>query len=291
MPAAWKIKELQAALAAAEKAAKEAGGKPPSRRGRDAALLAGGAATGGVGGYALARRSKEKPMVSKALSEKQRVAAYGAALVGSTAGGEVGGRYLGRKRYEQGRHPQDGFFQGPAVNRGYFKAKRTKEGSSLKGGMIESTAVRKGLADVGKAFAARDENSSVGTKISWAGPTGPHRRPTLNARSGVMAGKSRGVGRKAGSAKDENSSPAVTWVQPRRPDGKFVSHENDLKIYKPEGGRSKMPRQSTLMRYGKGKDAASKPFVSKSDDQRFLTVTSPTGLDYGAASKRGRRVR
>lgn len=137
---------------------------------------------------------------------KHIAAAYGGAAAGTFAVSEPAGRAVGCKRYEQGKHVNEGFFMGPAVNRGYYKAKRKAEG------------------------------------------------PGMNLNDGQL------VVRKA--AKDENSSPGVTWLQPRRPDGKFASSENDLKIYHPKFASShRMPRQSRLMRYTPGGDDKSKGFA------------------------------
>lgn len=88
-----------------------------------------------------------------------------------------------------------------------------------------------------KSFATRDENSSIGTTITWKMPQGDHRKGTLKAKERGAAGGSQ---RRPFASKDENSSVGTTRVRtPRGPSGKFVSHEADLKVFSPIGRKGK----------------------------------------------------
>lgn len=149
-----------------------------------------------------------------------------------------------------------------------------------------------GLADmafgaVSKAgFANRDQNSSIGATVVRRGVPGTHKTATMQARSGHFAGKTRGVGRKEG--RDQNSSPNVSHVQPRHPNGRFVSHENDLKVVHPQRntGARRTDRTSAVGHWTKGQTKLSKPWVSKVDVplenlMRGLSPKKPTSAFRG----------
>lgn len=132
--------------------------------------------------------------------------------------------------------------------------------AGLYGAKRSAAALRQG--GYAKAFANRDENSSIGTQISWKGPQGPHQKPTLRA---VARGTEQGYGGQPQRAsRDENSSVGVTWLQPRRPDGKFASKEPGFEVFRPRyKTSSRMPRQSTLQHATKEGDSAARAFVGK----------------------------
>ena len=147
---------------------------------------------------------------------------------------------------------------------------------------------------VEKAFASRDQNSSPGATVVRRGPKGPGQRGSLHARSGYAAGRVRGVGHK--ETRDANSSPRVTMLVARTPDGKFVSHENDLKVIRPERRVSRQPKTSALGRYHKGRGSETRGYVEKSASSQATGVVmhdSPWGRGnsrFGGAGTRGRRI-
>lgn len=136
---------------------------------------------------------------------------------------------------------------------------------------------------VEKAFATRDENSSIGATMTRRSPVGGGQRPTLNARSGAFSGKTRGVGRREG--RDENSSPRTTKVQPRTPDGKYASHDNDLLVVHPRGRVSRQPKTSELGRYRKGRGSETTGYVEKGDSSQATGVVMHRSL-YGRGNSR-----
>ena len=147
---------------------------------------------------------------------------------------------------------------------------------------------------VGKAFANRDEHSSIGATVVRRSPSGPGQRGTLHARSGYAAGRTRGVGRR--EARDESSSPRVTRMIARTPDGKYASHENKLTVVRPERRVSSQPKTSALGIHRKGRGSETRGYVEKSAPSQATGVVmhdSPWGRGnsrFGGAGTRGRKL-
>lgn len=154
---------------------------------------------------------------------------------------------------------------------------------------------------ISKAFATRDQNSSIGTTTTRRGPVGRGQRPTLTSRSGYFEGKTRGVGRR-NEGRDANSSPRVTRVQPRSPQGRFVSHENDLKIIHPSGRVTRQPKTSALGIHRKGGGSETRGYVEKSYTMDGTLGSQATGVvrdggafgrgnsRFGGSGTRGKRL-
>lgn len=170
----------------------------------------------GVGSYS----------VTKALTQGQSNAIVAGGLVGGALVGEVGGRAIGRRRYNKGKERPNALMRYGSIDRGWTNAALKDKG-----------VVRK---------ASRDENSSVGVSISRTGPCGPHRASQTAAVGRNQIERGNPVGQR--SSRDENSSPGATKVIARTPQGKFVSHENDLDVFHVKPRRR---TDSRLMHYGK----------------------------------------
>lgn len=133
-------------------------------------------------------------------------------------------------------------------------------------------------------FARRDQNSSIGATTTLRKPEGPGQRPSLHARTGSFAGKTRGVGRK--ESRDANSSPRVTRIQPRSPQGHWVSHENDLQVIHPDGNkyRPRQPKTSALGIHRKDSGHVSRVYNGKKGEQ--TTFGKSQSLVYGRGNTR-----
>ena len=129
----------------------------------------------------------------------------------------------------------------------------------------------------------RMPNPSTQTKLAAAGAGGLF-------GGAALIGAGNGLGHRATDRRvHKNSTQVVTNVRrvatPRGPSGKFVSHENDLKIYTPKFSTSRRaPRDSRLQVWGKGKDKTSRTFVGKAAEPSMADLDPYTG------ARRGRRL-
>lgn len=193
-----------------------------------------------------------------------------------------------RKEIREGavKPPPPAPVRAPGMGRGSKLAIAAGVGAAAASGAL---VAQRRKSDVGKAFATRDQDSSIGTSRQLKKPQGDGLKATTTAqtRSGSFAGKTRGVGRKA--KVDENSSPGSTRVRtPRGPSGKFVSHEAKVQIFHPIGG-SKRGSVHTKQLF-RGKKTPS--LLSKAEPVRKgMTPPMDTlAVSSGMGAGRGRRL-
>lgn len=225
--------------------------------------------------------------LSKRNRDTARGGGTGAAIGGGLTAAALGGAALKYRRglkevLRHGADLDDEIGMGPkGVKRalGIGAGVTTATGAGV-GSAVGATVGRKRrnpgqeLSALKKSFSTKDQNSSVGTTISWAKPKGPWQSASLKAveRKGA-GGSSRGVGRHL--TRDQNSSPGVVRLTPRSPSGKFVSHANDLQVFHPKGRKGRPSGQaSRLERYGRGVGHGVKK-----------------ALDFGNTGTVGRRIR
>lgn len=168
-----------------------------------------------------------------------------------------------------GRVVRDRYREGTAAGEGKAKNLLMKPARRL-GNVQRGRYVEKAM---------RDQNSSPGATIVRRGPVGPGQTPTRRATRGNSPGRFT-PGRNEG--RDANSSPKVTRIQPRRPDGKYASHEHDLVVVHPQGKRiSSQPKTSKLgvHRKGRGDTAA---WVKKAYGRN--------NTRFGMTGSKGRRI-
>lgn len=169
--------------------------------------------------------------------------------------------------------------------------KQRRDAKLVAGGAAGGAAATEGARQVRKAD--RDQNSlraPVGT--TTARPQGPHLKPATAGGLRPARDTGRGVGRHL--TRDPNSTPGHVTLRARTPSGKFVSHENDLKVFHPKYGMGpRMPRRSTLAHYTKEGDRASKEFVGKSslgERKGMLGAYDLGSMQHHAGSRVGRRL-
>jgi hypothetical protein len=163
----------------------------------------------------------------------------------------------------------------------------------LKGAAEEAAASqwKKGLM----AKADRDQNSSIPTSTKLVMPTVDHKATvtTAHSRTGSFAGKQRGVGRHLD--RDQNSSPGsqkVATPSLRDINGRFADQAVGVKVFHPTfSTSSRPPRNNKVQRWTRGGDAASRPWVAKSDDRKGLIESVDLAPIARAAGARvGRRI-
>lgn len=246
-------------------------------RGRGGLVLA-GVGAGAVGGLTLRRRHRQK---------EKDVAKASLSTVFTPQNIERAGRMVAAAAGEAGK-PAKGAPRARRVAQAATAAARTgpSRGTKLKvvGGGVAGTAGVGALFGMGSGLGHRATDKRVTAAKAFRVPTRLSLAKTPKARlrdvdrERLPGRPSFRVDRK-GVASDERfhkadrdvmSGTAVrTVATPKGPDGKFVSHENDLKVFTPKfKSTRRAPRDSRVQVWRKGGDATSKPWVAKLDSGR-----------------------
>lgn len=100
-----------------------------------------------------------------------------------------------------------------------------------------------------KGMTNRDQNSTVPVSVTRRGVPGRHKTGVVAARpANLGAGRNR---MPSFASRDQNSSVGVSRIVARTPQGRYVSHENDLKVVRVE---RKRPTDSRVQHFtGVGK--------------------------------------